>query len=135
VSFIQPIQNPVYRYRPVVPLREDLNLKPQTYEPGEGGSGSGSLTGTLKDPSGAVIPGANVTLTNSTTNQSFQVTTDSEGVYHGQNLPPGTYTLNASSSGFKNLTATNLIVRPGLRSRFNANLEVGAVAETVTITA
>ncbi|HBB87275.1 MAG TPA: hypothetical protein DC047_06640 [Blastocatellia bacterium] len=135
VSFIQPIQNPVYRYRPVVPLKEDLNLKPQTYEPGEGGSGAGSLMGTLKDPNGAVVVGANVTLTNATTNQSFEITTDSDGVYRAQNLPPGTYTLNASSPGFKNLTVTSLNVRPGLRSKFNANLEVGTVSEVVTVTA
>src|SRR6185436_6918268 len=95
VSFIQPIQNPVYRYRPVVPLQEDLNLKPQTYEPAESSSSAGSITGTLKDPNGAAIPGANVTVTNSTTNQSFQITTDSAGVYRAQNLPPGTYSLNA----------------------------------------
>ena len=42
ISFIQPIQQPLYRYRPVVPIREDLNLDPQTYEPGTGeGSGVG----------------------------------------------------------------------------------------------
>ncbi len=42
ISFIQPIQQPLYRYRPVVPIREDLNLDPQTYEPGTGeGSNSG----------------------------------------------------------------------------------------------
>ena len=135
VSFIQPIQNPVYRYRPVVPLQDDLNLKPQTYEPGEGGGSSGSLTGKITDPSGAVVPNANVSITNSTTNQSFEVTTDNEGVYRVQNLPPGTYTLNASAPGFRNMMATNLNVRPGLRSKFNANLEVGGVSETVTVMA
>jgi hypothetical protein len=135
VSFIQPIQNPVYRYRPVVPLQEDLNLKPQTYEPSEGGGSSGSLTGKITDPSGAVVPNANVSITNSTTNQSFEITTDSDGEYRAQNLPPGTYSLNASAPGFKNLTATNLNVRPGMRSKFNASLEVGGVSETVSITA
>ena len=135
VSFIQPIQNPVYRYRPVVPLREDLNLKPQTYEPGEGGGSTGSLTGSITDPNGAVIPNANVVVTNTTTNQSFQIVTNDRGEYFAQNLPPGMYTLNASLSGFKNLTATNLFVRPGLRSKFNANLEVGNVSETVNVIA
>src|SRR6267143_2101960 len=135
VSFIQPIQNPVYRYRPVIPLQEDLNLKPQTYEPGEGGGSTGSLTGTITDPNGAVVANAHVTITNSTTNQTFEITTDSDGVYRAQNLPPGTYTLNASAPGFKNFMATNLNVRPGLRSKFNANLDVGAVSETVNVPA
>ncbi|HUS09395.1 MAG TPA: carboxypeptidase regulatory-like domain-containing protein, partial [Pyrinomonadaceae bacterium] len=135
VSFIQPIQNPVYRYRPVVPLPDDLNLKPQIYEPGEGGGSSGSLTGRITDPSGAVVPNASVSVTNSTTNQSFEITTDSNGDYRAQNLPPGTYTLNASAPGFKNLIATNLNVRPGMRSKFNANLEVGNVSASVEVTA
>ena len=135
VSFIQPIQNPVYRYRPVIPLPEDLNLRPQTYEPGEAGSSSGSLSGTVIDPAGAVVPNANVTITNTTSNQSFEVTTDSNGVYRAQNLPPGTYTLNASASGFKKLVVDDLKVRAGMNSKFNANLDVGGVAESVTVTA
>lgn len=135
VSFIQPIQNPVYRYRPVIPLSDDLNLKPQTYEPGEVGGGTGSLTGRITDANGASIPSATVTVTNNATNQSFDVTTDSAGTYRADNLPPGTYTLNASGPGFKNLVAQNLIVRPGLRSKFNTKLEAGGVSEVVTVTA
>jgi hypothetical protein len=45
VSFIQPIQQPLYRYRPIVPIPSDLNLEPQVYEPGEPGSGGGSSSG------------------------------------------------------------------------------------------
>jgi len=45
VSFIQPIQQPFYRYRPVVPMPSDLKLEPQVYEPGEGGVGAGQGTG------------------------------------------------------------------------------------------
>ncbi len=135
ISFIQPIQNPVYRYRPIIPLRDDLNLKPQTYEPGEVESGTGSLTGRITDANGASVPGATVTVTNNVTNQSFDFTTDSYGMYRTDNLPPGTYTLNATATGFKNLVADNLNVTLGLRSKFNANLEVGGVSETVTVTA
>lgn len=136
VSFIQPIQNPVYRYRPVVPLRDDLNLRPQTYEPGEGGGGStGSLIGTITDPSGAVVPNATVTITNTSTNQSFEIATNDRGEYSAQNLPAGTYTLNVSSGGFQSLNVTNLNVRPGLRSKFDANLQLGSVSSAVTVTA
>jgi len=59
VSFIQPIQSPFYRYRPIVPMPEDLNLKPQVYEPKEGNPGLGALSGTVKDPNDAVIPVSN----------------------------------------------------------------------------
>jgi hypothetical protein len=134
VSFIQPIQNPVYRYRPVVPLKDDLNLKPQTYEPGEGGGGAGVLSGRITDPTGASVSGVSVTVTNTTTNQTFSLTTDSNGFYHADNLPHGAYTLNAEAAGFKKLSVTNLNVRPGQRSTFNGLLEVGGVSEVVTVT-
>ncbi|HAF12834.1 MAG TPA: hypothetical protein DCK99_03860 [Blastocatellia bacterium] len=135
VSFIQPIQNPVYRYRPVVPLQDDLNLKPQTYEPGEDSGGAGSLTGTITDASGGVIPGAAVTIMNDSTQQSFEVTTDSQGLYRAQNLPAGVYTINVSVTGFKKFTGTNLNVRPGTRSKYNPHLEAGSISEVVTVTA
>ncbi len=135
VSFIQPIQNPVYRYRPVVPLKDDLNLKPQTYEPGDGGGGAGLLSGRITDPTGASVSGVTVTVTNITSNQTFNFTTDGNGFYRADNLPPGTYSLNAEAPGFKKLMATNLNIGSGMRSTFNASLDVGEVSETVTITA
>jgi len=136
VSFIQPIQNPVYRYRPIIPMSEDLNLRPQVYEPGEGGVGmTGSLSGTVKDAAGAAIPGATVVLTNSRTNQSIELTTDDEGVYRATNLSAGAYTLSASGRGFNKTTITDLNVIAGVRSNFNLSLNVGAISETVTVSA
>ena len=136
VSFIQPIQNPVYRYRPIIPLSEDLNLKPQTYEPGEGGSGMvGSLGGRVKDPNGAAVSNATVVLTNMKTNQTFELETDDNGVYRAQNLPAGNYTLSASSSGFAKTMVTDLNVTAGVRSNYDINLRVAGVSETVTVTA
>jgi Carboxypeptidase regulatory-like domain len=134
ISFIQPIQNPVYRYRPVIPFSEDLNLKPQVYEP-EGGSSGGSLSGTITDPNGSAVPGASVTVTNTNTNQTFQLTTDDDGKYRASNLPAGRYTINAQASGFKNATITDLNVAGSVGTHFNFNLEVGSVSEVVTITA
>src|SRR5437764_6671077 len=69
VSFIQPIQKPFYRYRPVIPMPEDLQLSPQTYEPETGEVGTGAITGTVKDPQGAVIAGVSVTIRNDATGQ------------------------------------------------------------------
>ena len=136
VSFIQQIQNPVYRYRPVVPLQQDLNMKPQTYEPGEAGaSATGSLTGTVRDPAGSEVHGANVVLKNTTTNQSFEVTTNDHGTYSAADLPAGTYAVEVSASGFKKAEIADLAIRPGLRSSLNVNIEVGAISETVTVSA
>jgi hypothetical protein len=134
VSFIQQIQNPVYRYRPIVPLQQDLNIKPQTYEPGEvGATRSGSLNGVVNDAAGARVPGANIVLTNVTTNQSFAVTTNSDGSYSATDIAPGTYNLKVSAAGFKDMLVTSLNVRSGLQSRFDVALEVGNVSETVTV--
>lgn len=137
VSFIQPIQNPVYRYRPVIPLSDELNVKPQTYETGVGnGSGMvGSLTGTITDPNGSDVPNATVVITNSATNQSFEVTTDSEGTYRADQLPAGNYNISATAQGFKQTTVNDLRVAAGLRSSFNLSLNVGGVTETVTVSA
>src|SRR5260370_18501337 len=74
-------------------------------------------------------------ITNETTNQSFEVTTNSDGAYHAKDLPSGNYTLNASATGFKKAAVTNLNISPGLRSNVNVRLEVGSVSETVTVTA
>jgi hypothetical protein len=134
VSFIQQIQNPVYRYRPIVPLKEDLNMKPQTYEPGEvGGMGTGSLKGVVNDAANARVPGARVVVTNTTSNQSFEITTNSEGEYSVNDLVPGTYNLKITAPGFKETQALSLNIKTGLRSNFDVNLEVGSVQEAVTI--
>jgi hypothetical protein len=135
VSFIQPIQNPFYRYRPIVPMPEDLNLKPQVYEPREGNPGLGALSGTIKDPNDAVIPNVKVEIRNTTTNQSYQVTTDDEGRYNVSGLPPGTYILTADASGFSRMQVTDLHVNAGADARFDMSMQVAAATEMVTVTA
>ena len=143
VSFIQQIQRPFYRYRPIIPMPEDLNLDPQLYEPAEGGGGpggggsgvAGTVSGVVTDPNGAAVPGATVTITNSETQQSVVTTTSSEGRYTSPVLTSGTYTVKVDSSGFKSTVLTNLSVRSSSASRGNIRLEVGSVQEVVTITA
>ncbi len=137
ISFIQPIQNPVYRHRPIIPLPERLNLRPQVHEPGLGaGSGrSGSLSGQIKDSLGAAVAGANVVITNAVSKHSFNVTTDPGGFFNVSNLPAGTYTVDASAPGFKVATVSGLSVSTGQRSSLDVSLDVGSVSETVTITA
>ncbi|HEX5705227.1 MAG TPA: carboxypeptidase regulatory-like domain-containing protein [Pyrinomonadaceae bacterium] len=139
VSFIQPIQKPLYRYRPVVPMPDDLNLDPQVYEDGEGensGAGVGrTISGRVTDPMGAVVAGATVTITNTSNNQSTTVTTSDRGTYRSPVLSPGTYSVRIESPGFKILLIQNLAVGGYLPSYANAALEVGGVSETVTVTA
>lgn len=133
VSFIQPIQKPFYRYRPVVPRSDDLKLNPQVYEPMEG-SGVGTVSGRITDQNGATVNGASVTITNMTTNQSYTTTTTSSGTYKSPELSPGNYSVTITSPGFKQHVLQNVVVGNGT-AQANATLEIGSISEVVTVTA
>ncbi len=64
---------------------------------------TGGLQGTVKDPSGAVVPGATVTVTTPTLVGSKVVVTDAAGYYRFANLPPGNYTITVKAQGFDTL--------------------------------
>ena len=135
VSFIQPIQKPFYRYRPVVPMPDDLRLAPQVYEANEGGAAAGTVSGRITDQNGALVAGAAVTITNEATNQSFSTTTTSEGTYQSPALSPGNYSVRVNANGFKQHLITNVAVGANGPAHASATLEVGSVSETVTVTA
>lgn len=134
VSFIQPIQKPFYRYRPVVAMPSDLKLEPQTYEANEGGA-PGTISGTIVDPNGATVGGASVTITNTATNQSFTATTASDGTYRSPTLSPGNYSVSVNAPGFKQYLVRDLIVGNTQPAYVNLTLEAGNISETVTVTA
>jgi hypothetical protein len=133
VSFIQPIQKPFYRYRPVVPMPDDLRLAPQVYEPSESSAAAGTVSGRIADQNGASVAGAAVTITNEATNQTLTTTTTSEGTYQSPVLSPGNYSVRVNAPGFKQLLVTNIAVGSYGPAHANATLEVGSVSETVTV--
>jgi carboxypeptidase family protein len=132
VSFIQPIQKPFYRYRPVVGMPEDLKLTPQTYEASEGET-AGTVSGIITDPNGAVVPNATVTITNTTTSQSVTTNSGGDGVYRSSALAPGNYSILITASGFRRYQVQNVSVGGAWPARVNAALEVGSVSESVTV--
>jgi Carboxypeptidase regulatory-like domain/TonB dependent receptor len=93
----------------------------------------GSITGTVTDAQGAAVPGATVTATNVGTQHTVSVPTDSDGNYTMHNMLPGTYDLIAALTGFRELKQTGLRVTANTRIRVDIKLEVGALAETVTV--
>ena len=96
---------------------------------------TGRISGTVKDESNAIIPGATVTVTNEATQIARAATIDEEGFYVVTNLPPGVYTVAVEHSGFKKfLSSGNVLVSDG-RLTVDATLEAGQVSETVTVTA
>ena len=95
----------------------------------------GSVVGTITDPSGSVIPGATVTLTNKETAVAREDKTDEGGRYSFVNVLPGNYDLKVTASGFRTLADTNIEVRPTEVARFDGKLEVGQLSEQVTVEA
>jgi hypothetical protein len=95
--------------------------------------GTGALTGTVKDPSGAVIPNATVTLTSVDTGQTRTTMTGGDGVYHFSLLPPGNYRVRIESSGFKPVEVPSVTIAVTETEVLDRNLEVGAQAQTVTV--
>lgn len=95
----------------------------------------GTISGTLIDPSGAPVANARVTAVNTLTGASFQGITSPEGVYSIPYLPPGTYSLTVESEGFKRALRQGLELRIAERITVDFQLEIGAVQETISVTA
>lgn len=96
---------------------------------------NGSINGVVKDQSGAVAAGIEVSVANSGTNAVYRATTDSTGAYFLRELPVGNYTLTVEPKGFKRFVANNLRVQVNEAIRVDINLQVGDVAETVDVSA
>lgn len=95
----------------------------------------GGVTGRVVDSSGGRMPGVSVTATNVATNVASTTTTNSEGDYAILFLNPGTYSVTAELSGFKKVVRQNVEVRVGEKLGLDLTLEVGAMSETVSVTA
>lgn len=102
---------------------------------GYGQVSTASVTGTVADPQGAVVPGAQLVLTNVETNVELRTQSNDAGLYRFQNVTIGRYTLAASAQGFgtKKMEAFNLQV--GQLATLDFVLQVGAVSEAVTVQA
>ena len=95
----------------------------------------GTVSGTVTDQSGAGVPKAHITLVNKSTNVQKEADVDESGHYTITDVPPGTYDLKVTASGFKPLTQTNLTVAANTVMNGDAKLQVGAVTEQVTVEA
>jgi Carboxypeptidase regulatory-like domain len=93
---------------------------------------SGSIQGTVTDPSGAVVSGANVTITNRDTGQVIRTTTSPSGLYTSGGLVPGTYLIRTEASGFKSVQQP-VTVAVGVTTNGNMQLSVGQGSETVEV--
>jgi len=162
-SFVQNISQPYYVRRPEVALPESAQLTPQTHElaingrnvtdfmnlsagvVGGIGSGAGAgrgisgpltgLQGFVRDPSGAAIPNARVTVRNEETGTSQNTTTNAQGMYRFDNIQAGNSALFVDSHGFRRFQLTSFYLGTDRMNEIDARLELGSTAETVQVTA
>lgn len=94
-----------------------------------------TLTGTVVDPTGAVVPNVAITLTNTATSQFRTAVSNSSGIYLFSDLGIGTFNLDATSPGFRKYTQTNIVLNTAQTLKIDVDLSVGSEGQTVTIEA
>jgi hypothetical protein len=95
----------------------------------------GSIVGIVTDPSGAVIPHADVTAADAAQGQTRKGTSDADGRYNFVNVLPGTYTVTVTAPGFRTMEQTNVIITPSTIDRIDVHLEVGQASQQVSVSA
>jgi len=153
-SFVQNISQPFYARRPEVPLPESVMLTPQSHEatekeydrleqfgklappPPPGGShATTSLSGVVKDPAGAVVSGARVTVRNEETGVSQMAMSDTQGRYRFTDVQAGNSAVFVAATGFQRFNLSNVYLGIGRNNEIDATLSVGGTAETVEVQA
>src|SRR3954454_4309547 len=99
------------------------------------GSTTATIRGNVQDPSGGVLPGATITVTNTGTKAVQAATSDERGQYQVAALFPGTYDLRVELSGFKSYERKGLTLSPNDNRGIDVRLDVGQQSETITVTA
>jgi hypothetical protein len=95
----------------------------------------GSLVGVVQDDSGGAVPGARITIVNNSTARSHDAATTEDGTYSFTDLNPGLYTLTVTAKGFRTSRTNNVEVSINVVARYDVKLQVGELAETVTVEA
>lgn len=131
-SFIQPLSQPYYAHRPVVPLPESMQSRPQTHD-ATLRSGSGSVSGVIQHPNGAALPGATVRLKTSSGAVVAEAHANASGRYE-LSAAPDTYELTVSLQGFSSVSR-NVDLRDGRAVGVDATLRMSGVSETIAVTA
>jgi len=132
-SFIQNLSQPYYSRRPVVPLPESVLSNPQTFE-STLVPGAAQLSGTISDPSGAVIGQATVTAVANGARVG-ETRTDASGRYEFQSLPDGPVQLQIEAQGFQRTVINGVPISQGRTAQQDATLQVGSVNQSVSVNA
>ncbi len=127
---------PVSRYaRPVFACFFTLALLNISLKPAFAQSTAGTLTGSVTDPAGAIVPDAQVSITNKGTGQTVQTATNSEGTYTAPGLASATYDITVTKTGFATVNEKDIFLGPTVTRTVNITLAVGQVSQQVTVEA
>src|SRR5579859_6189119 len=96
---------------------------------------TGTIEGTVTDPSGAVISKAKVTVVETATGRSIDTTTTDAGFFEVRNLLPGDYTMTVQVAGFASKTVRNITVNSGGATNANTQLEIGKTGDVIEVQA
>jgi len=142
VSFIQDLQQPRYKQRPVVGMPEDISVAPQIPQAAMNSelnlvssNKGGVIEGVIGDQNGSAIAGATVRIRRVGSNAEVSSTTDAGGRYRARGLPQGLYEVTIEASGFQKTNVGGVTVLAGRTTKNNVALQVGSVSSTVTVTA
>ena len=102
--------------------------------PGHTQGTTGAISGTVTDSSGAVLPGAKLTISNEDTGITRLATADSVGRYTAQSLPVGNYKVSVSQEGFQTEVRSGIVLTIGRQALVDFQLQVGSVSQTVEVT-
>ncbi|MGH9660726.1 MAG: TonB-dependent receptor domain-containing protein, partial [Bryobacteraceae bacterium] len=95
----------------------------------------GTILGTVNDATGAVVPGAKVTIINDNTGSRAELLADSNGYFIRPALQPGTYTVEVEAAGFRKAVQRNVLLTSGDRVQVNAGLQLGEITQTIEVDA
>src|SRR5882757_8365606 len=93
-----------------------------------------TLTGTVKDSSGAVIPNAQISITDLATSVSRSISSNAAGLYTAPNLSPGNYEVRVTSTGFRTQVQRGITLTVGAQQQLDITMQVGQITQTVEIT-
>src|SRR4051794_17357466 len=95
---------------------------------------TGSISGVIEDPTGAIVPNAEIAITQAATSETRIARSNASGEFNMPFLPPGGYAVSATAGGFKTKTLSDITLRIDQTLNLRITLEVGASTETVSVT-
>ena len=103
------------------------------FAPAVSASPTGSIAGSVKDQTGALVSGAKLTLTSISTNAKIGAISDSNGSFQFLQLAPAVYSLQVEANGFKKVVVDSVVVEVDQITHVDATLQIGSVAETIEV--